>query len=247
MKITVGGVACGLAAVLGFGGVTIAQDAVQWRVEDGGNGHWYRFDQQVLRWTPHRDRAASQGAYLATVTSEAERSFIESILFVQEADIWLGGESNWPAPMSWITGEPFEYAYWCPGGFNPGGGYAVEICGRSNCLGQFCWNIEGEVAEGWPGNKAVYEWSADCNGDGIVDYGQILDGTLIDIDGNGVPDICECLADLNSDAVVNGGDISVLLGFWGQSGKGVLGDINGDGLVDAADLAILLSSWGKCP
>jgi len=39
----------------------------------------------------------------------------------------------------------------------------------------------------------------------------------------------------------------VLLGFWGQSGKGVLGDINGDGLVDAADLAMLLSSWGKCP
>jgi hypothetical protein len=56
-----------------------------------------------------------------------------------------------------------------------------------------------------------------------------------------------CPGDLNNDAVVNGGDISVLLGFWGQSGKGVLGDINGDGLVDAADLAMLLSSWGKCP
>ncbi len=168
-----------------------AQDAVQWRVEDGGNGHWYRFDQQVLHWTPHRDHAASQGAYLATVTSEAERSFVESILYVQEADIWLGGQSNWPAPMSWVTGEPFEYAFWCPGGFNPGGGYAVELCGRSNCLGQFCWNIESEIAQGWPGNRAVYEWSADCNSDGIVDYGQIRDGSLPDYNGNNIPDCCE--------------------------------------------------------
>jgi hypothetical protein len=35
------------------------------------------------------------------------------------------------------------------------------------------------------------EWSADCNGDGIVDYGQILRGELEDLNGNGVPDICE--------------------------------------------------------
>ena len=33
----------------------------------------------------------------------------------------------------------------------------------------------------------IIEWSM-CNGDGIVDYGQILDGTLTDADGNGVPD-----------------------------------------------------------
>jgi hypothetical protein len=38
---------------------------------------------------------------------------------------------------------------------------------------------------------AVFEWSADCNGDGIVDYGQIIDGTFEDADGNGVPDCCD--------------------------------------------------------
>jgi hypothetical protein len=56
-----------------------------------------------------------------------------------------------------------------------------------------------------------------------------------------------CSADLNNDGTVSGADISVLLGYWGQSGKSVVGDINGDGLVDGADLAVLLSSWGKCP
>ena len=37
----------------------------------------------------------------------------------------------------------------------------------------------------------MIEWSADCNGDGIVDYGQILDGTLTDADRNGIPDVCQ--------------------------------------------------------
>jgi hypothetical protein len=37
----------------------------------------------------------------------------------------------------------------------------------------------------------VVEWSADCNGDGITDYGQILQGTLPDANGNGVPDACD--------------------------------------------------------
>jgi hypothetical protein len=88
----------------------------------------------------------------------------------------------------------------------------------------------------------------DCNGDGIVDYGQILDGTLADVNGNGVPDICECIADLNNDAVVNGADLGVLLGFWGQPPSLYPpADINGDGLIDGVDLGILLSSWGTCP
>jgi hypothetical protein len=35
------------------------------------------------------------------------------------------------------------------------------------------------------------EWSADCDGDGEVDYGQILRGEIADLNGNGVPDVCE--------------------------------------------------------
>jgi hypothetical protein len=86
----------------------------------------------------------------------------------------------------------------------------------------------------------------DCDSNGIPDAVEIAAGAP-DVNANGVPDTCECLADLNTDSIVNGADISVLLGYWGQSGKGVVGDINGDGLVDGADLAILLSSWGTCP
>jgi hypothetical protein len=171
-----------------------AQQAVQWKVSDGGNGHWYRFDQAILHWQPHRDRAVAQGGHLATVTSPVERSFVESMIYVQECDIWLGGQTNWPQPITWVTGEPFTFtpSFWCSNnGYNPGGGYAIEICGRSNCMGQYCWNIESETSLGWPGNRAVYEWEADCNADGIVDYGQCHDGSLPDYNGNNIPDCCE--------------------------------------------------------
>ena len=87
-----------------------------------------------------------------------------------------------------------------------------------------------------------------------MDYGQILDGTYADANGNGVPDCCDegvscdpCLGDVNNDGQVNGADISVLLGFWGLNGKPVAADINKDGSVDGADLAQLLGSWGECP
>ena len=39
----------------------------------------------------------------------------------------------------------------------------------------------------------IIEWSADCNNDGIVDYGQILDGTLVDANTDGIPDVCVTL------------------------------------------------------
>lgn len=53
-----------------------------------------------------------------------------------------------------------------------------------------------------------------------------------------------CPADLNNDGVVNGADLGLLLGNWGNSGTG---DINGSGTVDGADLGVLLGNWGACP
>ena len=43
------------------------------------------------------------------------------------------------------------------------------------------------------------------------------------------------------DGVVDGTDLTRLLGSWGTSASGA--DINGDGIVDAQDLAILLGAW----
>jgi hypothetical protein len=59
-------------------------------------------------------------------------------------------------------------------------------------------------------------------------------------------DPIECPADLNSDDVVDGADLLILLGQWGSC-TGCSGDLNGDNVVDGADLLILLGAWGNCP
>jgi hypothetical protein len=53
-----------------------------------------------------------------------------------------------------------------------------------------------------------------------------------------------CLADLDRDGAVNGGDLAVMLNNWGESGG--VGDIDCSGAVDGADLALLLNAWGGC-
>lgn len=58
--------------------------------------------------------------------------------------------------------------------------------------------------------------------------------------------VCDCLADLSGDGVVNGGDLGIMLNAWGPTGPNGVGDANHDGVVDGTDLATLLGSWGAC-
>ena len=236
-----------LAAAMAARTLTHAEEAVQWRVEDGGNGHWYR----AVYANPPRSPeawfswAASNGGHVATVTSAGEQTVILSV--GNQAGQWtnpvLGGKRNSSNVFQWITGEPWDFTGWAPG-------EPSCTCERYLMLYQSGWNDTNTTARAW----AIMEYSADCNSDGIVDYGQLLDGTFEDANANGVPDCCDagvdcdpCLADLNDDGIVNGADISVLLGFWGLTGKGVAGDIVPDGTVNGADLAAVLGSWGECP
>jgi formylglycine-generating enzyme required for sulfatase activity len=106
----------------------------------------------------------------------------------------------------------------------------------------------------------LIEWDADCNADGIVDYGQILAGTLADTNTNGIPDSCECAAnpglpaccigDIVADRVINGADLGTLLAYWGPRTSGsfsIASDLNNDVRIDGSDLGILLAYWGACP
>ncbi|MBM4099200.1 MAG: hypothetical protein FJ260_04470 [Planctomycetes bacterium] len=51
---------------------------------------------------------------------------------------------------------------------------------------------------------------------------------------------CGVPGDLNGDGAVNGFDLGLLLGGWGQPGPA---DLNGDGTVDGFDLGLLLGAW----
>ncbi|MCB9847849.1 MAG: matrixin family metalloprotease [Phycisphaeraceae bacterium] len=53
-----------------------------------------------------------------------------------------------------------------------------------------------------------------------------------------------CVADLNSDGIVDTADLGILLGVFGTSSPAA--DLNGDMTVDTADLGILLGVFGTC-
>ena len=55
-------------------------------------------------------------------------------------------------------------------------------------------------------------------------------------------DACPIAADFNCDGLVNGIDLSLVLGNWLSDGQGG-GDANGDGLVNGEDIASVLASW----
>ena len=236
----------------------VASYAVQWRLADGGNGHWYAVLPDHHLWSDAKIEAEQLGGYLATTTSNAELLIVGTLLPFREpdggyGDFFIGASraSN-TSPWQWVTGEPFEFTAWIQG--QPDNGpesLCLEIVGRPEWPNDFGkWNDEVPYAGGG-GQVSIIEWSADCNNDGLVDYGQILNGQLIDTNGNGVPDVCEvdpCPGDISGNNAVDGVDLAALLGMWGTSGQGKFDcDIDNDGLVGGSDLAVVLSDWGPCP
>lgn len=89
----------------------------------------------------------------------------------------------------------------------------------------------------------------------INDAGQIV-GIAVKIDENGIPIpgvaflltpvvSMPCVGDLNTDGVVNGSDLLLLLNDWGADRS--VADINSDGAVNGSDLLLMLNAWGDCP
>ncbi|MAB83366.1 MAG: hypothetical protein CMJ24_08015, partial [Phycisphaerae bacterium] len=174
---------------------------VQWTIEEGGNGHWYQafHGQEYLCWSDAQELASALGGHLATLTSDEENEWIkfgitsDRTLWVEpepestfHAGPFIGGTSD-NCEFSWVTGEEWGFEDWASGPDceNPNNG--MILSGLSFVYG---WHDVGldscDVTRSY-----LVEWSADCNDDGIVDYGQILDGTLLDEDCDGIPDVCQ--------------------------------------------------------
>lgn len=68
-----------------------------------------------------------------------------------------------------------------------------------------------------------------------------------DLDGDGTPDLCRCLGDIDEDGIVTAYDLNALLAAWGRCGVACSEDWNGDGIVDVSDLLLLVHEFGSCP
>ena len=96
------------------------------------------------------------------------------------------------------------------------------------------------------GAGSIRRITFDCNGNGIGDDRDIVDGTSDDENGNGIPDECDRPGDVNGDGVVNFQDILLVLGAWGDCPDPpdpCPADVNDDGTVNFADVLILLANW----
>ena len=234
----------------------LAGDAVQWRVEDGGNGHWYQRIEAAC-WSEAESAAVLRGCHLASVLDSSEAQFCTQFVF--GGNYWttvaIGGSRNPTSDLylgwTWTTDETFTPGSlpWMSG--NPGCCGPEEYFLGINRDGQIgdLRNCSGDIG-------AIIEWSADCNSDGIVDYEQILTGALADANSNGIPDTCECATnplipaccpgDIYRNGRVDGADLGVLLSEWGPVTPLTNSDLDGNGQVNGADLGILLSHWGPC-
>jgi hypothetical protein len=250
-----------------------AQDAVQWRVEDGGNGHWYALNHTLQRWSDAQAGALLAGGYLVTLTSSTEHAFVLALAAgAPPADYFLGAyndsENCTLTSWRWVTNEPFTFTVWmvnepdcigwsCGGG-PPGCGTVAELIARPDQGTNYGKWADESPAILWNGvliaGSSIIEYSADCNSDGIVDYGQIRAGELVDANANNIPDCCEqsvscspCPGDVDESGTVNGVDLAAILAVWGSDGgKYPRADTNNDGVVNGSDLATVLGSWGSC-
>jgi hypothetical protein len=101
-------------------------EPIQWKIADGGNGHFYEHIAVFpwLNWADANEQAqhlsfAGKGGYLMTVTSQAELDFVQANVLSLSYD-WVGGFQDLDAldysepagGWRWITGEPFEFTAW---------------------------------------------------------------------------------------------------------------------------------------
>jgi hypothetical protein len=238
---------------------------VQWRVTDGGNGRWYKIQltEQPLLWTAAREIAGAFGGQLLSVNTAGEQTTMEALLRTAKDStgchpaVFIGLSKRPGVPWRWEDGSELSYENWaCGEPFDPDYPegkvvmYNPAAC-EDYCVPHLRWNDVSQLVLHPLHRGVAIEWSADCNADGIVDYGQILQGHLPDTNGNGVPDACEVLtcanADLFRDSNINGADLGILLAQWGEANAQTVSDINRDGAVDGVDLGLLLSFWGPCP
>ena len=176
-----------------------APGAVQWRVEDGGNGHWYEVINVSSRinWNEAKAQSIIQSGFLATLTSQGENNFVANLVHNNGRNAFLGGfqiDPSSPANIgwAWVTGEQWSYTNWSEGEPNDQGSpneSFLEMWGNTK------WNDVPVQGSGYSELAYVVEWNnkqeLDCNGNGIPDSCDIASGNSRDVNLNGIPDECE--------------------------------------------------------
>jgi hypothetical protein len=204
--------------------------ATQWAGKKG-NGHWYAFIDQELTHDEAAAWAGARGGYLATFAEPGEKEFLLSLTEPFCCGNYVGGHQLNPGlepagSWVWDTGEPWSGVEWATN--EPNDASALSS-GSEQYLVMFTFAGEfGRFNDNNGENPRTFivEWddAADCNGNGVLDCCEIVEGSETDRNGNRVPDSCEALivpdafATIQSavDAVPDGGLILVRPGVYNE-------------------------------
>jgi glucose/arabinose dehydrogenase len=176
------------------------------------------------------------------------------------------GLSGCTCNSSSLTDPVYSYNQSSSTGWCVTGGYVYRGCAIEGLEGTYffadysstnIWSFKWNGGTGYTNfsNRNELESSLEGYGvDNISTFGEDYHGEIYICDQSGgelfkiIPASGEvdCTpplqGDMNGDCLVDGTDLSIVLGFWGQSGPE--GDANGDGNVDGGDLSIVLGFWG---
>lgn len=95
-------------------------DAVEWKVSEGGNGHFYWLSDSVGTWYDAETEAAVTGSHLASIADVAENDFLVQHLLTSNERYWIGftdadDQGTTEGQFVWSSGEPVTYTNWVPG------------------------------------------------------------------------------------------------------------------------------------
>lgn len=222
------------------------QPPVQWRIQDGGNGHWYQaIEDPGILWENANTTAISMGGYLATPTSAEENQFIYEMIEPIDS-MWNGGQWNGP----WLGGYQDTNA---PDYVEPMGGWrwaTEEVWNFTN----WASNQPDDGGTPFTENHLQY-WVRDQNTWNDIHTAANISGFVVEfttLPGSALGACCLdglCITTAAADCSGNSGS-------WGGPNSSCTdfdcpvscpGDLNGDGQVDVTDLLLIISAWGICP
>jgi hypothetical protein len=207
-------------------------------------GSVYLFDHDGARWQPQVKLQGSLPAGIWPV-------FGYRISLGERADVLLVGsigdsQAGPQAGASYLFRRQPEWTE-----------IAKFVAADTNAADQFgAVGLSGDYGViGAPGNNSsgkAYIFAglsgSDCNGNTEADGCELVEGTVEDRDGNGIPDECEIEGDVNGDGVVDVLDLVQIILSWGPCvapcPPECPADMTGDCSVDVADLSLTLVNWG---
>ncbi|MBM43475.1 MAG: hypothetical protein CMJ36_00460 [Phycisphaerae bacterium] len=168
------------------------------------------------------------------VTSHGSNSILE---YDRQSGDFLGRYDRGGLPSGyWGLGQPWALRIGPDGDVyvsTYGANTAVQVYEESTGLFKRRFYILSQLIPAPTGFDFAPPIEGDCDGNLVLDSCEIASGVHEDNNGNGVPDICECPADLSGDGIVGVDDLLLVIAGWGNP-------------YDVDDLLNVIQAWGPC-